>query len=173
MTPNSTHPPPTVIIGLGNPLRADDGVGHAVSRLVRQRLSGRTDVEVMESFTGGLRLMERLIDRQRAYIVDAARFGEQAGKWRWLDLRQLPTLHTSSTHDADLATALAVGRRAGAFLPDDDQIHVLAIQIADVDGFSEELTTSVRSAVPGAADALLERLNLDLGRGPTRPQGTS
>lgn len=158
MTHNPAHPPPTIIIGLGNPLRADDGVGHAVSRLVRQRLGDRDDVEVIESFNGGLRLMERLVDRQRAYIVDAARFGEQPGGWRWLDLRQLPTLHTSSTHDADLPTALAVGRQAGAALPPDDQIHILAIQIADVDGFSEELTPPVQGAVPAVVDELLGRL---------------
>lgn len=162
MTLYPEQPPPNVIIGLGNPLRADDGVGHAIARMARERLGERSDVEVMESFTGGLRLMERLVDRQRAYIVDAARFGEQPGSWRWLDLRQLPTLHTSSTHDANLSTALAVGRQAGAALPADDQIHVLAIQIADVDAFSEQLTAPVQSAVPAAVDALIERLDLDL-----------
>jgi hydrogenase maturation protease len=161
MAPNPNHPPPTVIIGLGNPLRTDDGVGHAVVRAVRERLGDRADVEMMESFTGGLRLMERLIDRQRAYIVDAARLGERPGSWRWLDLRQLPTLHTSSTHDADLPTALAVGRQTGASLPGDDQILVLAIQIADVNTFSEELTPPVRSAVAGVADALIKRLTAD------------
>jgi hydrogenase maturation protease len=164
---NGSPPAGTIIVGLGNPLRADDGVGHAVAGLLRERLKDRPDIEVVVAFTGGLRLMERLIGSKRAYIIDAAHLGAPAGSWRWLDLGHLPTLHTASVHDADLPTALAAGRSAGASLPPDEQIFVLAIDVADVDSFSEELSPAVRAAVPSAAAAVLDHLGAQPGGPPT------
>ena len=57
----------TIVVGLGNPILGDDGVGWRVAQAV-QALAPEADVECQA--LGGLSLMERLVGYQRAIIVD-------------------------------------------------------------------------------------------------------
>ncbi|MCU0502862.1 MAG: hydrogenase maturation protease [Anaerolineae bacterium] len=71
--------PPSLILGLGNPLQADDGVGCRVA----EALAGRAlppGVEVMDAGTPGVGLINLLEGRQRAIMVDAAEMGRPAGE---------------------------------------------------------------------------------------------
>jgi hydrogenase maturation protease len=65
------------------------------------------------------------------------------------------TQHSASSHDVNLPTALALGRRSGARLPADDQIVIIAVEVVDVETFGEELTEAVAAAVPRAAARVL------------------
>ncbi|MBI3361476.1 MAG: hydrogenase maturation protease [Chloroflexi bacterium] len=69
-----------VVVGLGNPLRGDDGIGPAVIEWLKQR-ELPAGVEVMDGGTGGLELIPTLTGRRRALIVDAANLGRAPGKW--------------------------------------------------------------------------------------------
>ncbi|HSB88535.1 MAG TPA: hydrogenase maturation protease [Anaerolineales bacterium] len=146
----------TVVIGLGNPILRDDGVGLVVARAVRTGLAGRRDVDILEDTHGGLRLMERMTGYDRAVIVDSLISGRPPGTVVEIDLRTMSTQHSSSSHDVDLPTALAVGRRAGAHLPADESIRVFAVEGRQVDIFGDDLTPAVASAVPQAVRMVLE-----------------
>jgi len=151
----------TLIIGLGNSLLRDDAVGLRVARQVRAALSGREDIEVAEEACGGLRLMERMIGFDRAILIDAIRSGRPPGTVRTLDPRDMRTQHSASSHDVNLPTALALGRRTGARLPADDRLSVIAIEAEDVETFGEEMTAAVEAAVPSAAARVLTVLAQD------------
>ena len=151
----------TLIIGLGNSLLRDDAVGLRVARQVRASLSGREDIEVAEETCGGLRLMERMIGFDRAILIDAIRSGRPPGTVRTLDPRDMRTQHSASSHDVNLPTALALGRRTGARLPADDRLSVIAIEAEDVETFGEEMTAAVEAAVPSAAARVLTVLAQD------------
>jgi hydrogenase maturation protease len=148
----------TLIIGLGNPLLRDDAVGLHVARRVRAALAGRDDIEVVEEACGGLRLMECLIGHERAILIDAIRSGRPPGSVMTLDPREMDTQHSASTHDVNLPTALALGRRSGARLPSDDQLRVIAIEVEDVETFGEQMTPAVEAAVDRAAGQVLAEL---------------
>jgi hydrogenase maturation protease len=152
---------PTLIIGLGNPLLRDDSVGLRVARHVRDALAGRGDVEVVEEACGGLRLMERMVGFDRAILIDAIRSGRPPGTVLTLDPRDMPTQHSASSHDVNLPTALAFGRRTGARLPPDGSLKVVAVEAEDVETFGEELTAAVEAAVPLAAARVLTVLDQD------------
>jgi hydrogenase maturation protease len=151
----------TLIIGLGNSLLRDDAVGLRVARQVRAALSGREDIEVAEEACGGLRLMERMIGFDRAILIDAIRSGRPPGTVLTLDPRDMRTQHSASSHDVNLPTALALGRRTGARLPADDRLSVIAIEAEDVETFGEEMTAAVEAAVPSAAARVLTVLAQD------------
>ncbi|MCL4394779.1 MAG: hydrogenase maturation protease [Chloroflexi bacterium] len=149
----------TLVLGLGNPLLGDDGVGWRVVEQVERKVND-PQLEVDCSSLGGLGLMERLVGYDRAVLVDAVCTGrEPPGSVRTVRLQDLANPgagHTSSAHDASLQTALELGRRTGAHLPAD--IAVVAIEAERVYEFSEALTPAVEASVPRAVEAVLAEL---------------
>lgn len=156
----------TIVIGLGNPILTDDGVGVKAARLLKERLNGANGlngaaVEVKELYVGGLALMDALTGYERAILIDAALTGSEPGTIHELSPSGLPaTRNTFSTHDTNLPTALEVGRTLGLSLPED--IKIIAVEAADVETFSEELTEKVEKAVPVVVDRIFEMLNIEM-----------
>lgn len=162
----------TIIVGLGNPVLGDDGVGWSVADEVERRLAARaaagravSGVAVERLGVGGLRLMEVLTGYDMAILVDAAEFPDRpAGEVRSCPLDELDDYaagHLDSVHDASLRTALDLGRKLGASLP--ATIHAVTIQAFRTDVFGEELSPEVASAVPAAADAVMALLGAGAG----------
>lgn len=148
----------TLVLGLGNPLLSDDGVGLQVARALRQRLAHRDDVTVDEDYWGGLRLMERMIGFDRGIVIDAICTGAEPGTIHRSSAGAMPTQHSTSAHDASLATALRFGGALGAALPAPDDVLVIGIEAADVQTFAEECTPRVSAAIPRAVECVLREL---------------
>ncbi len=157
------NPGVTIVLGLGNPLLGDDGIGWAVARRVAEQVDGRDDVEVDWVALGGLRLMERLVGYERAVLVDAASTGEvPAGAVRALPLDALPERSAgrlASPHDMSLAAALALGRSLGAPLP--ERPLVVTVEAEPTSEVGEGLSPCVAAALPVAADAVLRLVRDD------------
>jgi len=152
----------TLIIGLGNPILGDDGVGWRVAAEVKRLLTSDliSKIEVDTLSLGGLSLMERLIGYDQAILIDAMDTGREAvGSVSTFKLEELPDPmagHTASAHDATLITAIKAGRSMGASLP--DTILIIAIEARNVYDFSEELSPLVAAAVPEAVEKVMELL---------------
>jgi len=157
-------PVDTIVVGLGNPLLGDDGVGWRVveAALPAPEESSSTTwpgVEVDHVSVGGLGLMERLVGYERAILVDAIVSGRPVGTVRCLDLGELgdPAAgHLGSSHDTSLPTALAMGRALGAELP--TRITVVAVEAGPSFEFGEVLSPPVAAAIPRAAALVRELL---------------
>ena len=151
-----------LVIGLGNPILTDDGVGVRVARAVSETLPPRlqNEVEVTEAAVGGLRLMEMMAGYERVILIDAILAADPPGTLRRLTLPDLeavsPTQHSASAHDASLITALEAGRRMGLRLPEDIVIYAIAAE--NVTDFGEQPTPAVARAIPKAVDAVLGEL---------------
>lgn len=157
--------PPTLVIGLGNPILGDDGIGwrvvEAVEEAVSARAGDRSDsVEFDYLSLGGLSLMERLVDYERVIIVDSIQTEQgECGDVFQFSLDTLPDLsagHTTAIHDTSLQTAMALGRQMGAALP--AEVLVVAVEAERVFDFSDELSPPVAAAIPEAAGAVLALL---------------
>jgi hydrogenase maturation protease len=153
----------TFIIGLGNPILGDDGVGWRVAEEVEKRLADKSEVQVDCYSLGGLSLMERLTGCERAILIDSIFTGTRpigtVSLFPLCDLADQTSGHTASTHDTSLRNALKVGRSMGIELPDDENVMVIAVEAEAVYDFSETLTASVEAAVPIAVKAVLQLLN--------------
>jgi hydrogenase maturation protease len=150
-----------LILGLGNPILGDDSVGLRVAAALR-RLPLPEHVVVQEDYWGGLRLMESMIGYRRAVVLDAMVTGAPPGTIRVLEPGSLPTQRSASAHDVNLLTALEVGRAAGAPLPKNEDIQLVAIEAADVLTFSEQLSPEVEAAIPRAVRTVLDLLKIHL-----------
>jgi len=151
----------TLVLGLGNPILTDDGVGVRVAEAVRQALPPEAPVEVSEAGLGGLTLMERLLGYERVILIDALQVPQpQPGRIRHLTLADVeasaPTQHVTSAHDTSLVTALTVGRRMGLPLP--RQLVICAIEVENTVDFSDQPTAAVAAAIPRAAATVLKML---------------
>lgn len=148
-----------LVVGLGNPILGDDGVGWRVAEEVKKQLPPDSPVDVDCLSLGGLSLMERLVGYERAILIDAFALDEPIGSILVLKLSDLPNysaFHTTSTHDTSLQNAIELGKSMGAQLPDD--VTVVGIATKHVYDFSEALSPPVAEAVPQAVKFVLDLL---------------
>jgi hydrogenase maturation protease len=156
----------TLIIGLGNPILGDDGVGWVVAEQVKEALDHRQSsavhrysIEVDTASLGGLSLMERLTGSERVILIDSIfTGGKKVGTVSQFTLSDLPDLnagHSASAHDTSLRNALNVGRSMHIDLPEDGNVIIVAIEAEAVYDFSQELSPAVAEAVPIAVKAVM------------------
>ncbi len=150
----------TLVIGLGNPILGDDGVGWRVAEEIARKTANQPDVEVDCVALGGLSLMERLTGYERVILVDSIFTGKKpVGTVSQFQLTELPDLssgHTTAVHDTSLRNALNVGRSMDIPLPRDEDVLIVAIEAENVYDFSETLSPPVEAAVPQAVEAVLQ-----------------
>ncbi len=154
----------TLILGLGNPILTDDGVGVLVAEEIRNYLNSTPHIDVKELSVGGLTLMETMLGYDRVIVVDALiRGGGNPGAFHRLSLEDLhsisPPQHLSSPHDVTLTTAIDVGRKMGLPLP--DEIIIFAVEVENITDFSDQPTPAVAAVVPIVAQAVLHELGMN------------
>ncbi len=147
----------TLVLGLGNTILTDDGVGVHIVRALAGRLS-RPDVEVAEASLGGLRLLDMAVGYNRLILVDAIQAGGAVGQVYRLGPNDMPSLHSTSSHDLNLPAVLELGRRLGLVLPEDEAIAIVAVEVEDVMTFGEVCTPQVQAAIPQVVQMILEVL---------------
>jgi hydrogenase maturation protease len=147
----------TLVVGLGNPLLGDDGIGWVVAEHLRKQQLLSPNVEIDTLALGGIGLMERLVGYQRAIIVDALKTGHfPTGSVHSFGLDELENQfagHLGSAHETNLQTALVLGRELGADLP--DEVMVVAIESPYIFDFSDQLSAEVAAAVEIAAQQVV------------------
>jgi hydrogenase maturation protease len=148
----------TLVLGLGNPILSDDSVGFRVIQELKARFN-KPNLTLVESSASGLSLLDLITGYDKLIIVDAIKTeGGEAGKIYRLGAENLGAVrHSASPHDINLATALELGRKLGAALP--QQIIILAIEVADVTTFSEKCTPEVERVIPLAVSLVAEELD--------------
>jgi hydrogenase maturation protease len=149
----------TLVLGMGNTILCDDGIGIYVARVLAERFQ-RDDVTFAEASVGGMRLLDVIAGYGRIIMVDAIKTGEgKPGDIYRLSPHDLKmSLHSGSTHDLSLLGALALGRGMGMQLPDDEGFVIIAIEVEDVLTFGEECTPAVAEAIPRAVEVVLAEL---------------
>jgi hydrogenase maturation protease len=172
----------TLIIGLGNPILGDDGVGWKIAQEVERQLTlppsltlppfstkfsrkwGEMEDGVkVECFSlAGISLMEQMIGYERVILIDSLNTEKHPqGTVVTFSLDELADLtygHSASAHDLSLKNALIMGRSMGADLPDDKNVLVIAVEAQHVYDFSENLTPAVEDAVPVAVEEVFKLL---------------
>jgi len=143
------------IIGLGNLLMGDEGVGIHVVRQLENYLCGK-NVQVVDGGTGGLGLLEYFAKSGLIVIVDAACDGQPPGTVECLKPRfSLDYPRTLAAHDLGLKDLLD----AVDLLDTKPETMLFTVSIALPQKMSLDLSPEVRSAVDPACDRIMEFLN--------------
>jgi hydrogenase maturation protease len=139
----------TVVLGLGNSLLRDDGVGLAVAREVRRLLQGSPipGVDVLASARAGFEPIDLLQGYALALIVDCLVLPEPTpGRVRRLSVHDVSgSARLVDAHGLGVAQALGLAARLGIPMP--ARVEVVGVEAADAQTFEEALTPAVAAAV--------------------------
>ncbi len=150
------------IIGLGNVLAGDDGVGILAARRLKARLGKQqadqvevqeVQVEVIEAELVGLEVLDLMEGADVVMLVDAARSGHPPGTLHRLEVSNGPigkTLFPHSTHALNAVDALELGRTLGTLPP---RVIVFGIEAGTLRA-GEALSPEVARALEEVAERL-------------------
>jgi len=147
----------TLVLGLGNPILSDDGVGIRVAQEVGKKLDD-PQITVSETSAAGLSLLDSIVGYDKVIIIDAIQTEKgQAGQIYRMGPEDFSlTKHFSSPHQINLVTALELGKMLNLAMP--QEITVFAVEAKDITSFSERCTPEVERAIPEAVKIVLEEL---------------
>lgn len=145
----------TVVLGLGNVLHGDDGLGaQAISRL-RANPAVPKDVSLVEGGTLGLELLPYVWDCGHLIVIDAIDVGEPPGTLIRMSGEELNSLPgNSSVHQLGVADLLVALRVLASRQP---QVVLLGVQPGSTD-WSCELSSRVEAVLDSLVDATIQEL---------------
>jgi len=142
------------VLGIGNPIRSDDGVGvHVVEALRKENSSD--NVDLVEDISG-IDTLGVITGYDRVIIVDAIKSGNDPGticQFSLKDFVHKQTLHSFSPHGMDFLAMLEFGKSLfPGKIPED--IIIVAVEAGDITTFSEKCTTEVEKAIKKVVDLI-------------------
>jgi hydrogenase maturation protease len=147
----------TIVLGVGNPILRDDGVGIYVVRELKKHVSD-PNVTMDEAFTSGMNLLDMIRGYDRAILIDAVKTNGNAGEVKRFLLNDLSKVHSCNLHDVSLLEAVKLAEKLGGdTVP--HEIVVVGVLVEETPSmFGEGLSPAVASAVPKAVDMTLSEL---------------
>ena len=145
-----------LILGVGNPILCDDGVGVQVARELKSLLKN-TAIVVDEAYTGGLPLVDMIKGYKKTILIDAVKsLQDKNGSIKHLTVDNLPTTHSANPHDMSLFTAIQLAKKMGESIP--EEIVIIGVVVNTPLCFGESLTPAIAQAVPEAIKAVMEEV---------------
>lgn len=143
----------TLVLGLGNTILSDDGVGIHIARRIKEKLPG---IDVIEASAAGFRVVDEIIGYDKLILIDSIRTKNgQPGTYYKLGIEEFKTtLHHSSPHDMNMFDALELMKKHNAHLP--KEIIIYAIEVENTFTFSEQCTERVERAIPELTALILK-----------------
>jgi hydrogenase maturation protease len=150
------------VLGLGNPLMSDEGIGIRILEALERRADLPAGVELIDLGTGGLRLVHEAAGRRKLVLVDCARMGESPGVMRRFtpqDVRSRKVETRYSLHEGDVLANLELARRLGDC---PDEVVLLGVEPASL-APGLELTAALAARLEDYVERVLDEIR---GPGP-------
>jgi len=146
----------TLVLGIGNPILGDDGVGFHIAQELAKEIKDK-NIDVKDTSIDGLNLLELIIGYDNVIIIDALMTEDgEAGEVYRLGPEDIgePAQSIISAHHLNLLTTIKLG---GRLFPKKmpGEVVVFAVGIQEVTEFSEEMTGKVKEAIPKAVNLIL------------------
>ncbi|MFH0952798.1 MAG: hydrogenase maturation protease [Verrucomicrobiota bacterium] len=144
---------PIVIIGLGNLLKSDEGVGIHVLRALAAGPLDLPGADLVDAGASGMSALHAMANRRKAIFVDCAFMGEEPGAVRRFTPSEVASrkeLTGFSLHEGDLLEVIALSRRLGEC---PEQIVIFGIQPQHV-GPGEKLSPALEQRLEKYAEMI-------------------
>jgi len=155
-----------LILGAGNPLRRDDGVGVRIAQELEKQGMPQS-VHVLDIGTGGLGFIDRMRGIPKVVFLDAVEMGERPGTVRVFtqqEMQKAPEKIQVSLHEIDLPQLLLFASLQGR----SPEILVVAIQPKDL-GWGTGLSPELERAVPDIVEYVLKNAQTGRASHPSEP----
>jgi hydrogenase maturation protease len=148
----------TIILGVGNLILGDDGVGIHIANEVKKHIND-PDITIDEAITGGMNLLDLLLGYDKAIILDAVKSEDaENGEVRRIPIGDFNTMHSCNPHDVSLMEAIEMAKKLGEKrIP--QEIIIIGVMMKQIPcEFGEELSKNIESAVPKAVEMTLKEI---------------
>ena len=142
-----------LILGLGNPILSDDGVGLLLTKNLEGKIPG---VDVASITLAGLELLDILAGYDHVFLIDAAT-GTGGGPGEMKEISDgTGALHLFTSHGVNFFEILKIGRDSGLKMP--EPAVVFGIEIGNATDFGTSLSPALLSALPTLEKAITDRI---------------
>jgi hydrogenase maturation protease len=148
----------TIILGVGNPILGDDGVGIHIANEVKQRIKD-PNITIDEALTGGMNLLDLILGYDKVIILDAVKTNDgEDGEVKRIPLGNFSTMHSCNPHDVSLIEAIQIAEKLGEIkIP--KEIVIIGVSMRNLPcEFGEVLSEKIEEAVPKAVEMTLNEL---------------
>lgn len=150
----------TLILGIGNPILGDDGVGFHIAQELAEKIKDE-NIEVKDTTVNGLNLLELIAGYDKLIVIDAIMTEDgKAGEIYKLkpEIIGEPACSTISAHHLNLANTIELGKR---LFPQEmpEEVTVFAVGTQKVAQVTEEMTEAVKEAIPKIVSLVLEEIS--------------
>lgn len=142
-----------LILGIGNVLHRDDGVGvHVIEKINSSATDIPDNVEVIDGGTSGFDLLPLMAGRKKIIIIDALKVNDEPGS-----IYRFPASHIHdggnifSLHDMGVKKIIDMLRLTG----EEPDIEIIGIVPEDIESLDMSLSDSVKKSIPKAVDYAL------------------
>jgi hydrogenase maturation protease len=148
----------TIILGVGNLILGDDGVGVHIANEVKKQVKD-SNIDIDEAITGGMNLLDLIIGYEKAIIIDAVKSDDaENGEVRRIPIGDFNTMHSCNPHDVSLIEAIEMAKKLGEDrIPKD--IIIIGVMMKQIPcEFGEKLSKEIQAAVPKAVEMTLNEI---------------
>ena len=111
---------PVIVIGLGNPLMADEGVGivliEELAKLAAADKLPSENIEYYDGGTGGMYLLHSIAERQKVILIDCCLMGAEPGTLKRFtpdDVNSVKQMAHLSLHEVDILNVIKMAKQIG------------------------------------------------------------
>ena len=148
----------TIVLGIGNLILGDDGVGIHVANEVKKHINSK-DITVDEAITGGMNLLDMILGYDKAILIDAVKSDKaENGEVHRITLSDFNIMHSCNPHDVSLIEAIEMAKKMGEkCIP--ERIIIIGIMMKQIPcEFGEKLSNNIKAAIPKAVEMTLNEI---------------
>ncbi len=155
---------PVIVIGLGNPLMADEGIGSALVAALAEKTQAGTlptdDVEYLDGGCGGMYLLHSIAGRHKVILIDCAKMGLAPGTMRRFtpdDVATVKQMTHLSLHEVDILRVIELARMLDQC---PDEIVIFGIQPQTIE-LQMHLTDTLQQRLPEYISQIVQEIEAD------------
>ena len=146
-----------VVLGLGNPLMADEGVGGFLVNKLLEKKDSYPEIDFIDAGTGGMAILHLIAERKKVIIIDCAYMNKAPGtivRFTPQDVKTIKQLIHYSLHEIDILKVIAIARQLNQC---PDEIVIFGIEPEKI-----ELQNNLNSALLKNIDKYLATIESEL-----------
>lgn len=147
----------TLIIGIGNYLMGDEGIGvHVIKSL--DAISFPENVTILDGGTGGFHLLSYFQEYPKIIMIDATMDGSPAGTIKIITPKFASDFPTAlSAHDIGLKDMI----ESMQLLGNKPKIYLITVSISEIKSMVMELSEEVKNSIPIVIEKIMDLIKIN------------
>ncbi len=144
-----------MILGLGNPILGDDGIGCSLAEFIGNRLGTDSGITVLSTSVSLIRLVDEISGHHRLIIIDSITTGQaEPGELMEIEFRKRSSSPISA-HHFSIEQLRDIGNALGLSMP--EYIKIYGIEIIRPEVYEDGLSPALEDLLPEFAEEIINR----------------